>query len=78
MPLTCVSACWACVFFWFGSVLRAPVPTPQTLSLFPPFKPNSYQPQEVEIETPLKCFIPDYLPAVGEMDAFLKVGALAG
>ena len=43
-----------------------------------PQKTRRYQPQEVEIETPLKCFIPDYLPAVGEMDAFLKVGAKEG
>ena len=27
-----------------------------------------YKPQEVELETSLKCFIPDYIPAVGEMD----------
>lgn len=27
----------------------------------------------MELDTQLKCFIPDYLPAVGEMDAFLKV-----
>ncbi|EWM27836.1 intraflagellar transport protein 46 [Nannochloropsis gaditana] len=32
-----------------------------------------YQPHDCELETPLKCFIPDYLPAVGEMDAFLKM-----
>lgn len=33
-----------------------------------------YKPHEVELDTQLKCFIPDYLPAVGEMDSFLKVG----
>ena len=27
-----------------------------------------YKPHEVELETSLKCFIPDYIPAVGEMD----------
>lgn len=33
-----------------------------------------YKPQEVELETPLKCFIPEYIPAIGELDAFIKVG----
>jgi len=32
-----------------------------------------YKPQEVELETPLKCFIPEYIPAIGELDGFLKV-----
>jgi intraflagellar transport protein 46 len=32
-----------------------------------------YKPHEVELETTLKCFVPDYIPAVGEMDAFVKV-----
>jgi intraflagellar transport protein 46 len=32
-----------------------------------------YKPQEVELETTLKCFIPEYIPAIGEMDAFIKV-----
>ena len=28
---------------------------------------------EVELESTLKCFIPDFIPAVGEIDAFIKV-----
>ena len=32
-----------------------------------------YKPHEVELETTLKCFIPEYIPAIGEMDAFIKV-----
>jgi len=32
-----------------------------------------YKPQEVDLDTPLKCFIPEYLPAIGELDPFLKV-----
>jgi len=32
-----------------------------------------YKPHEVDLETSLKCFIPDYIPAVGEMDSFVKV-----
>lgn len=32
-----------------------------------------YKPHEVELDTALKCFIPDFIPAVGEMDAFVKV-----
>lgn len=32
-----------------------------------------YKPQEVELDTTLKCFIPEYIPAIGEMDAYIKV-----
>lgn len=32
-----------------------------------------YAPQSVELEHSLKPFIPDFIPAVGDIDAFLKV-----
>ncbi len=32
-----------------------------------------YRPHEVELVTTLKCFIPEYIPAIGEIDAFIKV-----
>lgn len=32
-----------------------------------------FKPQDIELESKLKCFIPDYIPAVGDMDAFLKI-----
>lgn len=32
-----------------------------------------YKPQEVDLDTPIKCFIPEYIPAIGELDPFLKV-----
>mmetsp|Transcript_8392 Transcript_8392/g.12502 ORF Transcript_8392/g.12502 Transcript_8392/m.12502 type:complete len:445 (+) Transcript_8392:139-1473(+) len=32
-----------------------------------------YKPHEVELETSLKCFIPEYIPAIGEIDGFIKV-----
>ena len=32
-----------------------------------------FKPHTIELETRLKPFIPDYIPAVGEIDAFLKV-----
>ena len=32
-----------------------------------------YQPHDIELDTPLKCFIPSYLPSVGEIDAFVKI-----
>jgi intraflagellar transport protein 46 len=32
-----------------------------------------YKPHEVELDSSLKCFIPDFIPSVGEMDAFIKV-----
>jgi len=31
-----------------------------------------FRPQTVELDTKLKAFIPDYIPAVGEVDAFIK------
>lgn len=32
-----------------------------------------YKAQDIELETKLKPFIPDYIPAVGEIDNFLKI-----
>jgi intraflagellar transport protein 46 len=32
-----------------------------------------FKPQPIELETKLKPFIPEYIPAVGEVDAFLKI-----
>ena len=32
-----------------------------------------YKPQKVDLDTKIKPFIPDYIPAVGEVDAFLKM-----
>ncbi len=32
-----------------------------------------YKPQSVELETKIKPFIPDYIPAVGGIDEFIKV-----
>ena len=32
-----------------------------------------YTPQTVELEHHLKPFIPDFIPAVGDIDAFIKV-----
>nr|SVE70118.1 EOG090X0FP3 [Eubosmina coregoni] len=34
---------------------------------------QAYHPQQLEVETNLKPFLPDYIPAVGDPDAFLKV-----
>jgi intraflagellar transport protein 46 len=31
-----------------------------------------YKPHNIELESKVKCFIPDFIPAVGEIDAFLK------
>jgi len=39
---------------------------------------NRYQPQEVDIGTILKPFIPYFLPAIGTVDEFLKVPRLGG
>lgn len=32
-----------------------------------------YKPQKIDLETKIKPFVPDYIPAVGEVDAFLKM-----
>jgi len=34
---------------------------------------NMYKPINVDIDTPLKCFIPSYIPAIGDVDPFLKI-----
>jgi intraflagellar transport protein 46 len=34
---------------------------------------NNYEPIDLELETPLKCFIPPYIPAVGEIDPMIKI-----
>ncbi|KAF0695440.1 Aste57867_13728 [Aphanomyces stellatus] len=32
-----------------------------------------FKSQDIELETRLKCFVPEYIPAIGEMDTFLKI-----
>lgn len=32
-----------------------------------------YKAHAVDLDTSLRCFVPDFIPAVGDMDAFLKV-----
>lgn len=34
---------------------------------------SRYQPQDIVLETKLKPFIPEFVPAIGDIDAFLKV-----
>lgn len=34
---------------------------------------NRFKPVTLELETKLRAFIPEYIPAVGEVDAFLKI-----
>ncbi|CAF0925448.1 unnamed protein product [Adineta ricciae] len=34
---------------------------------------DKYQPQDIILETKLKPFVPEYVPAIGDIDAFLKV-----
>lgn len=51
-------------------LLRAHL-SPELLSLFDSI--NKYEPREIEIKTELKCFIPPYIPSIGEVDPFLKV-----
>ena len=37
-----------------------------------------YTPQIIDIELKLKPFVPDYIPAVGDIDAFIKVNRRVG
>lgn len=32
-----------------------------------------YKTHEVDLDTSLRCFVPDFIPSVGDTDAFLKV-----
>ena len=32
-----------------------------------------YKPHEIELMTTLKCFVPEYIPSIGEIDSFIKV-----
>lgn len=32
-----------------------------------------YQPQNIELDFKLRPFIPDYIPSIGDIDAFIKV-----
>jgi len=34
---------------------------------------DQYKPLDINLDTELKPFIPDYIPAVGDIDAFIKV-----
>ncbi len=34
---------------------------------------SGYKPQHIELESTLKCFIPDYIPAIGDVDPFVKI-----
>lgn len=34
---------------------------------------SRYKPQEHELEIELKPFIPEYIPTIGDIDAFIKV-----
>ena len=41
--------------------------------LFPLLINHRYTPQSIDLEHKLKPFNPDFIPAVGDIDAFLKV-----
>ncbi|KAI9333311.1 intraflagellar transport complex B protein 46 [Obelidium mucronatum] len=34
---------------------------------------SRYHPQEIELEPQLQCFIPEFIPAIGDIDAFIKI-----
>jgi len=37
-----------------------------------------FRPKDIELETKLKPFVPDYIPAIGEIDSFVKMPAPDG
>jgi intraflagellar transport protein 46 len=39
---------------------------------------NRFKPQKIDLETKIKPFIPDFVPAVGEVDSFLKMPKPSG
>jgi hypothetical protein len=43
------------------------------LPSFPFLHQRSFEPDNIELDTKLKPFIPDYIPAVGDIDPFIKV-----
>ena len=45
--------------------------TPEISELFSYI--TRYTPQAIELEHRLRPYIPDYIPAVGDIDAFIKV-----
>jgi len=45
--------------------------SPEIRSLFESI--GDYEPRKYEIKTELKCFIPDFIPAIGDPDPFLKI-----
>lgn len=34
---------------------------------------EQFKPQEVNLDTKLKCFLPEFVPCIGEIDTFIKV-----
>lgn len=45
--------------------------SPEIMALFTHI--DDYDPVDLELETPLKCFIPPYIPAVGQVDPMIKI-----
>ncbi len=39
---------------------------------------SRFKPQEMDLETELKPFIPDFIPAIGDIDAFIKANRSSG
>ena len=37
------------------------------------FDIHSYQPEQIVLEPQLKCFVPGYQPAIGDIDPMIKV-----
>ncbi len=57
--------------FEHPSPLNLPTITSEIQELFKYIQ--YFEPHDIELETPLKCFIPEFIPAIGEMDPFIKV-----
>lgn len=49
------------------------ISSPRSICNFFIYEISSYKPITIEIDAPLKPFIPEYIPAIGEVDAFMKM-----
>ncbi|KAJ3033334.1 Intraflagellar transport protein 46 [Rhizophlyctis rosea] len=58
-----------------ASVTSSPVPddplTAHIQELFAQI--SAYQPETIELQAELKCFVPDYIPSIGDIDPMIKV-----
>eukprot|EP00953_Heterococcus_sp_UTEX-ZZ885_P035395 18278-Heterococcus_DN1.PRE.4 len=83
LRLQLLLSCWACTVKYTAYILQdwlgtaaavvANVTITAVITITTTAAADRYKAHDVELDTSLKCFVPDYIPTVGEMDAFVKV-----